>query len=73
MMYPQEPQMVEAIRDFVYKHGYSPSVRELAASIGVASTSTAHLILRSLREKGTVTWKDGQDRTIRLADEVRFR
>lgn len=46
--------------------GYPPTVREICASAGIKSTSTAHRILRILEEKGYIERNAGNSRGIRL-------
>ena len=50
------PAHLQHILDFISKHtseqGYAPTVREVCAAIGVASTSTVHSYLRRLEEDG---------------------
>ncbi|MBC8571363.1 transcriptional repressor LexA [Zongyangia hominis] len=45
-----------------------PTVREIAAGVGIRSTSTVHKYLGILEDKGYITKKDGLNRTIKLTD-----
>lgn len=50
---PQRQQRImTTIRDWVVQHGYPPSTRQLAESVGVRSTSTVSKHMASLEEKG---------------------
>lgn len=44
--------MLVAIRDWVVKHGYAPSTRQLGAAVGLRSSSSVSKHLASLEEKG---------------------
>ncbi|MFB7577180.1 LexA family transcriptional regulator [Streptomyces sp. NPDC056165] len=46
--------MLAAIRAHIADHGEAPSVREIAAAVGLASPSSALYQLRRLEEAGTV-------------------
>lgn len=47
-----------------------PTVREIAAGVGIRSTSTVHKYLGILEEKGYITKKDGLNRTIKLTERT---
>lgn len=65
----RQRQILEYIRSFLQEKGYSPSVREIGAAIGLSSTSTVHSYLHKLRAWGYLQ-QDGQHkRTLRLLDE----
>ncbi|MFF4190140.1 transcriptional repressor LexA [Nonomuraea sp. NPDC001831] len=50
---PQRQQRIlAAIRDWVVRHGYPPSTRELAQAVGLRSPSSVSKHLRSLEEQG---------------------
>ncbi|MFI9592922.1 transcriptional repressor LexA [Nonomuraea sp. NPDC052265] len=50
---PQRQQRILAtIRDWVVRHGYPPSTRELGQAVGLRSSSSVSKHLRSLEEKG---------------------
>ncbi|MEU1394443.1 MULTISPECIES: transcriptional repressor LexA [unclassified Nonomuraea] len=50
---PQRQQRILAtIRDWVVRHGYPPSTRELAQAVGLRSSSSVSKHLRSLEEQG---------------------
>jgi SOS-response transcriptional repressor LexA len=51
---PIQRQALRFLRQYVKRHGYSPTVREVAFDIE-RSASSAHTILKALEEKGYVT------------------
>lgn len=62
----RQREVLAALRRFAAHHGYMPTVRELAALIGVSSPCTAHRILEALRAKGVLS---GRGRQMRLTAE----
>lgn len=47
-----------------------PTVRELATTFHLASTSSMHRHLRRLRNEGRLEWDDGKLRTIRVVEDA---
>lgn len=45
-------------------NGYPPTVRELAASVGLKSAGSMLTRLRTMRERGLVSYEDGNPRTL---------
>lgn len=66
----REAQVLEAIRRGVQTRGYAPSVRELCESLGYRSTSTVHMYLDRLTEKGYIRREGGKSRSISLCREA---
>jgi repressor LexA len=48
------------------ERGYSPTVRELAAELGLRSPAPLHRYLERLRDEGKVSWETGKARTLRV-------
>ncbi|MBB5802139.1 repressor LexA [Saccharothrix ecbatanensis] len=48
----RQQRILLAIRDWVVRHGYSPSTREIGDAVGLRSASTVSKHLASLEEKG---------------------
>lgn len=55
-----------SIVDFKSKNHYSPTVRELCEITGLKSTSSIAAHLRTLRDKGYITWIETMPRTIQV-------
>lgn len=51
---------------FIKQNGYSPSVREIAKEMKNNSPATTLYHMKKLKEKGYITWIEGQNRTIRI-------
>jgi repressor LexA len=49
---PRQQRILVAIRDWVVRHGYSPSTRQLGDAVGLRSSSSVSKHLASLEEKG---------------------
>ncbi len=48
------------------KKGYPPTVREIAREMRLNSPATVYHHLKILKQKGYITWIEGQNRTIRV-------
>jgi repressor LexA len=49
---PRQQRILVAIRDWVVRHGYAPSTREIGDAVGLRSASSVSKHLASLEEKG---------------------
>lgn len=60
----------KAIKEYIEKNGYSPSIREICQITGKKSPATIKFCLDRLRKDGIISYVTGKNRTIRiLADE----
>jgi repressor LexA len=59
-------RIIEYIADRVRRSGYPPSVREIAAAVGLASTSAVHHHLSALERDGLLERDATQSRALRL-------
>ena len=59
--------ILEFIREWVERHGYPPSVREIGEAVGLSSSSTVHAHLAALQDKGYLRRGPTQPRVDRLA------
>ncbi|TDP96508.1 transcriptional repressor LexA [Labedaea rhizosphaerae] len=60
----RQQRILLEIRDWVVRHGYSPSTRQLADAVGLKSTSTVSKHLASLEDKGFLRRSDSVSRPI---------
>jgi len=51
------------IEEYSMRHGYSPTIREMADATGLASTAAVHHHLQAAVEEGTLTYQRGRMRT----------
>lgn len=58
--------VLEAIKLFISKNHYPPTVREIAEIVGIKSSSTVAGYLERLRKRGFVTWEEGRPRTLKI-------
>lgn len=65
----RQQQVLEIIRRHVQSNGQAPTVREIAADLGVSSTCTAHKHLAALEKKGLVSKTRYGYRSIELPGE----
>lgn len=56
------------ITKFMREQGYPPSVREICAGVGLASTATVHYHLKALKEEGLIHIDDRKNRTISIPE-----
>ena len=69
VLYRKERQVLEFLVQFQSKHGYSPTLVEIAGATGHRSVSTVHVIIRNLVDKGYVQKVDGNSRVLKVKDE----
>ncbi len=63
---PVQRQTLEYLRSYIADHGYGPTLKDIAAFIGVKSPSTAHFHLGRLEDKGFIS--RGDDGSIELVE-----
>ena len=61
-----EKDILDYIKTTINDEGYSPSVRDISTALNIKSTSTVHLYLHKLEEKGYIQKEQGKSRTIRV-------
>jgi repressor LexA len=66
-------KILRFISGFKDSHGYAPTVREIAAACGVASTSVVQYHLVNLEKAGVIAKEKDRFRSIRLSEESRDR
>lgn len=59
-------KILKFINDFVLKHGYAPSVREICKKMGLTSTSTVFYHLKKLEDEGSINRDYGKNRAIKV-------
>lgn len=61
---PKQQVIYDYLIRFTAEHGYPPSVREIAAAVGLKSPSTVHFHLKALEEAGAIARSSGKTRAI---------
>lgn len=69
-LYKRQRQIVDFIAQYLQKNGYSPTLREIAESIGVSSLATVHEHLQALQRKKIIKKHEGSVRGIELIDRT---
>ncbi len=62
----KEQQIYDYIFEMIEKNGYSPTVRDIKNAVGIKSTSTVHIYLQKLEDKGFIQKEQGKSRTLRV-------
>ena len=68
MLTKRQKQIVDFILKFQAKHGYSPSLEEIAKHLQLKSVSTIHHHIKSLESLGLINKEDNQPRGINITD-----
>lgn len=68
VLYSKERQVVEFIAQYIQRHGYAPTLLEIAEGIGVNAVSTVHEHLEKLIQKGFIKKSPGFERSIELIE-----
>jgi repressor LexA len=69
-LYKRQRQIVDFIAQYIQKNGYSPTLKEIAGSIGVSSLATVHEHLQALERKKVIRKSEGSVRGIELIDRT---
>ncbi len=68
-LYKRQKQILGFIKQYIEKYGYSPTLGEIAESIGVSSLATVHEHLQALVTKGLIKKFEGAIRGIEVLDQ----
>lgn len=68
-LYKRQRQIVDFIRQFIQRNGYSPTLQEIADAIGVSSLATVHEHLQALVKKKVIKKFEGAVRGLEIIDE----
>lgn len=61
-------QIISFIRQFTAENGFSPTMREIAAGVGLKSTSTVFDYISRMEKKGLVTSTPCKQRSLRVVE-----
>ena len=65
----RQREVLDVIEGFIARNGYSPSLEEIGASLGLSSVATVHKHVTHLVEKGFVRRSWNQNRSIETVDQ----
>ena len=68
-LYRRQKQILDFIKQYIDKYGYSPTLGEIAEAIGVSSLATVHEHLQALETKRVIKRFDGAVRGIEVLDQ----
>ncbi len=60
----REQRILDYMREYVAKWGYPPTVRDVAAALGIKSTSTVHKSIAALEKAGAIKKQAGKRRAL---------
>ena len=71
MLNTNEQNILNFIKKQIKENGYPPSVREICSAVGLKSTSSVHLYLNRLAEKGAISKTGLKTRALKVvSDEI---
>lgn len=68
-LYKRQKEILEFITQYINKTGFSPTLKQIADSIGVSSLATVHEHLKVLEKKGIIKRKKGLNKGIKIEEE----
>ncbi len=63
---PAQQELFDWLSDYIESNQHSPSIRQMMDAMGLKSPAPIQSRLKHLQEKGWITWKEGQARTLQL-------
>tara|TARA_Y100001968_G_scaffold314548_1_gene340071 strand:+ start:6912 stop:7520 length:609 start_codon:yes stop_codon:yes gene_type:complete len=67
---PAQEELYTWLSDYIGAHHHSPSIRQMMEAMGLRSPAPIQSRLRHLQDKGWITWKEGQARTLQLLGDI---
>ena len=64
MLTKRQKEVLDFVKSYSKKNGYSPSLQEIQKQLKLASVSTAHFHISKLQNGGYITRLDGKARSI---------
>lgn len=61
---------LKLIQEYIDKHKYAPTVRELGETVGLNSTNSVHSFIKDIEAKGYISSVDGCPSTIKILKRV---
>lgn len=68
-LYPKQKRILDFIKQYIDKYGYSPTLKEIAEATGVTSLATVHEHLATLVKKGAIKKFTGAIRGIEVLEQ----
>lgn len=70
VIYKRQQQILDFIKQHIQSSGSAPTLKEIAAAIGVSSLATVHEHLTTLEKKNLLIRKTGKNRSMEVVDQV---
>jgi len=67
-LYNRQRQILDFVAQYIQRNGYSPTLQEIATSLGVRSLATVHEHLEAMSKKGVIKRWEGSVRGIEILD-----
>ncbi|WP_320665108.1 transcriptional repressor LexA [Prochlorococcus sp. MIT 1223] len=67
---PAQEELYSWLSEYIGTNHHSPSIRQMMQAMGLRSPAPIQSRLRHLQEKGWITWKEGQARTLQLLGDI---
>lgn len=71
VLYKRQKQILDYIEENIDKHGYAPTLTEIAQHLGLSSLATVHEHLAVLEKKGLIRRYKGAVRGIEVLDKIK--
>lgn len=68
-LYRRQKQILDFLKQYINKYGYSPTLGEIAEALSVSSLATVHEHLQALVKKGVIKKFEGAVRGIEVLDQ----
>lgn len=65
----KQSEALNCIREFLAKHNYAPSYRDIMRAMGIKSPATAYNHVQRLKEKGYIRLRGGEMRSVELTEK----
>ena len=65
-----QQELYDWLSEYIGEHRHSPSIRQMMEAMGLRSPAPIQSRLRHLQQKGWITWKEGQARTLQLLGDA---
>jgi len=65
----RQREVLDFISDFIRDRGYSPSIQEIGAGLGMSSVATVHKHLTQLKRKGRIRHEPNRKRSFEVAED----
>ena len=68
-LYKRQREILDFLAQYIQRHGYAPTLVEIAKSINVSSLATVHEHLQTMVRKGVIRRKEGTTRGMEITDQ----